>query len=91
MAVFPDARLIEALKIVDAHGDVAPPHVHDPMIALLRQRAVLNNLMRWDDSRSRYVLTGTGRSQITVRTQQTATVLRFKARERTERTSDRRK
>jgi hypothetical protein len=25
-----EMRLIEALKKVDAHGDVAPAHVHDP-------------------------------------------------------------
>lgn len=27
----PEKRLIEALKNVDAHGDVAPAGVHDPM------------------------------------------------------------
>ena len=26
-----EKRLIEALKRVEAHGDVAPAHVHDPM------------------------------------------------------------
>jgi hypothetical protein len=26
-----EKRLIEALKSVDAHGDVAPAHVHDPL------------------------------------------------------------
>ena len=25
-----EERLIEVLKNVDAHGDVAPPYVHDP-------------------------------------------------------------
>src|SRR5208282_3983161 len=56
-----EKRLIEALKSVDAHGDVAPAHVHDPMTMLLRENAIQANLMRWDDVRGRYVLTGTGR------------------------------
>jgi hypothetical protein len=40
------------LKSVDAHGDVAPAHVHDPMTMLLRENAIQANLMRWDDGRS---------------------------------------
>jgi hypothetical protein len=56
-----EKRLIEALKSVDAHGDVAPAHVHDPMTMLLRENAIQGNLMRWDDVRARYLLTGTGR------------------------------
>ena len=56
-----EKRLIEALKSVDAHGDVAPAHVHDPMTMLLRENAIQANLMRWDDVRGCYVLTGTGR------------------------------
>jgi len=36
----PEKRLIEALKNVDAHGDVAAPHVHDPMIMVLRGTAI---------------------------------------------------
>ena len=56
-----EKRLIEALKIVDAHGDVAPAHVHDPMTMSLRENAIQANLMRWDDGRGRYVLTGTDR------------------------------
>ena len=59
-----EKRLIEALKSVDAHGDVAPAHVHDPMTMLLRENAIQANLMRWDDVRGRYVLTGTGRRRI---------------------------
>jgi len=59
-----EKRLIEALKSVDAHGDVAPAHVHDPMTMLLRENAVQANLMRWDDGRGRYVLTSTGRVEL---------------------------
>ena len=55
-----EKRLIEALKRVDAQGDVAPAHVHDPMTMVLRENAIQANLMRWDDARGRYVLTGTG-------------------------------
>ena len=62
-----EKRLTDALKKVDAHGDVAPAHVQDPMTMVLRQRALQADLMRWDDSRGRYVLTGTGRSRISVR------------------------
>ena len=58
-----EKRLIEALRKVDAHGDVAPAHVQDPMTMVLRQRAIQADLMRWDDSRGHYVLTGTGRSR----------------------------
>ena len=35
-----EKRLIEALKSVDAHGDVAPAHVHDPMTMVLRENAI---------------------------------------------------
>lgn len=34
---------------------------------VLRQKALQADLMRWDDSRGRYVLTGTGRRQISAR------------------------
>ena len=60
----PEKRLIEALKNVDVHGDVAPAHVHDPMTMVLRENAIQAHLMRWDDARGRYVLTGTGRRRI---------------------------
>jgi len=33
----PEKTLIEALQKVDVHGDVAPPHVHDPMTMVLRE------------------------------------------------------
>ena len=56
-----EKSLIEALRKVDAHGDVAP------MTMVLRQRAIQADLMRWDDSRGHYVLTGTGRSRISAR------------------------
>ncbi len=55
-----EKRLIEASKSVDAHGDVAPANVHDSMTMLLRENAIQANLMRRDDMRGRYVLTGTG-------------------------------
>jgi len=60
-------RLIEALTKVDAHGDVARAHAQDPMTAVLRQKAIQADLMRWDDSRGHYVLTGTGRNRISAR------------------------
>ena len=55
-----EKRMIEALKSVEAQGDVAPAHVYDPMTMLVREKAIQANLMRWDDARGRYVLTGTG-------------------------------
>ncbi|WP_442755985.1 hypothetical protein ACNHKD_04925 [Methylocystis sp. JAN1] len=76
-------QLIEALRKVDAHGDVAPPHVQDPMTMVIRQRALMADLMRWDDRSGRYVLTGTGRSRITARHRTPAAVLRFKPRAET--------
>jgi hypothetical protein len=75
-----EKSLIEALRKVDAHGDVAPPHVHDPMTMLLRRRAVQADLMRWDDSRGRYVLTGTGRTRISTRSHGPGAIIRFKPR-----------
>jgi hypothetical protein len=72
-----EKRLIEALKSVDAHGDVAPAHVHDPMTMLLRENAIQANLMRWDDVRGRYVLTGTGRRRIGEGRRASATVVSF--------------
>ena len=75
-----EKRLIEALKTVDAHGDVAPSHVHDPMTMLLRENALQANLMRWDDARDCYVLTGTGRRQIIARNRAPGTVVPFRKR-----------
>ncbi|MFY9828682.1 MAG: hypothetical protein WAK69_08705, partial [Rhodoplanes sp.] len=67
MARTPETQLIEALKKVDVYGDIAPPHVQDPMTMVLRQNAIQADLIRWDDSRGRFVLTGTGRNRITAR------------------------
>jgi hypothetical protein len=76
-----EKRLIEALQKVDAHGDVAPPHVQDPMTMVLRQRAIQADLIRWDDLRGQYVLTGTGRSRIFGRNRPAGSVLRFRKRD----------
>jgi hypothetical protein len=75
-----EKRLIEALRKVDAHGDFAPAHVQDPMTMVLRQRAIQADLMRWDDSRGHYVLTGTGRSRISARSRVPGAVVRFNTR-----------
>ncbi len=84
-----EARLVEALKSVDAYGDVSPRPEHDPMTVALRQKAVNGDLIRWDDSRARYVLTGSGRSRIAARSRPSASVLRFKPRD--DRTEPRKK
>lgn len=47
---------------------------------VLRQKAIQADLMRWDDSRGYYVLTGTGRSRISARGRVLGTVLRLKPR-----------
>jgi hypothetical protein len=75
-----ETRLIEALKTVDAHGDVAPAHVHDPMTMLLRENAMQAHLVRWDDVRGRYVLTGTGRRRISAGIRTPGTVVSFRRR-----------
>ena len=62
----PEKRLNEALKNVDAHGDAAPPHIHDPM-TVLRGNAIQAHLMHLDDARGRYALTGAGRRRISPR------------------------
>jgi len=61
-------------------SDFIPGHVHDPMTMVLRQRAIQDDLMRWDDSRGRYVLTGAGRSRIVGRPRAQGKVVRFQAR-----------
>src|SRR5271169_1079885 len=76
-----EKRMIEALKNVDAQGDVAPAHVHDPMTMVLRENAIQANLMRWDDARGRYVLTGTGRRRIAARARAPGTVVPFRKRD----------
>ena len=75
-----EKRLIEALKSVDAHGDVVPAHVHDPMTMSLRGNAIQANLMRWDDVRGRYVLTGTGRRRISEGSRAPGAVVSFRKR-----------
>jgi hypothetical protein len=76
-----EEKLIEALKNVEAHGDVAPFHVSDPMTMVLRENAIQGNLMRWDDDGSRYVLTGTGRRRISIRNRGSGAVLAFRKRD----------
>jgi hypothetical protein len=73
-----EKRLIEALKNVDAHGDAAAAHVHDPMTMLLRDNAIQANLMRWDDARDRYVLTGAGRRRLSAPNRVPGTVVSFR-------------
>ena len=75
-----EKRLIEALKSVDTHGDVAPAHVHDPMTMLIRDNALQAHLMRWDDGRGRYVLTGTGRRRTVEGSRAPGTVVSFRKR-----------
>jgi hypothetical protein len=75
-----EKKLIEALKRVDAHGDVAPAHVHDPMTMSLRGKAIQANLMRWDDVKGRYVLTGTGRRRTVEGSRAPGTVVSFRKR-----------
>jgi hypothetical protein len=75
-----EKRLIEALKSVDAHGDIAPAHVHDPMTMLLRVNDIQAHLMRWDDARGHYVLTGTGRRRISAGSRAPGTVVSFRRR-----------
>ena len=48
------------------------------MTMVLRQRAIQADLMRWDDSRGHYVLTGTGRCRISTRSRVPGAVVRFK-------------
>ena len=74
----PEKRLIEALKNVDAHDDVAPPHVHDPMTMVHRGNALQAHLLHWDDARGRYALTGAGRRRITARGRAPGTILSFR-------------
>jgi len=75
MAETPETQLIEALKKVDVYGDIAPPHVQDPMTMVLRQNAIQADLIRWD---AKFVLTGTGRNRITARSRSSGKILRFK-------------
>ena len=75
-----EKKLIAALKSVEAHGDVAPVHVHDPMTMLLRENALQAHLMRWDEGRDRYVLTGTGRRRLGAGSRAPGTVVSFRRR-----------
>jgi hypothetical protein len=85
MAKTPETQLIEALKKVDVYGDIAPPYVQDPMTMVLRQNAIQADLIRWDDSRGRFVLTGTGRNRITARGRTSGKILHFKMRDKNRR------
>lgn len=76
-----EKRLIEALSKVDVHGDVAPSHVHDPMTMLLRENAIRANLMRWDDTRGGYALTGAGRRRISECGRAPGMILSFRKRD----------
>lgn len=54
---------IAALEHIDRAGDV-PGRGDAPAACAMRHRAVRENAAAWDESRGRYVLTGTGRSRI---------------------------
>ncbi len=75
-----EKRMLEALKSVETHGDVAHAHVHDPMTTSLREKAIQAHLMRWDDARDRYILTGTGRRRLSPRSRTPGTVVSFRKR-----------
>ncbi|MGZ9092844.1 MAG: hypothetical protein ACXW3T_14990 [Rhodoplanes sp.] len=75
-----EKMLIEALVKVDTFGDIAPAHVQDPMTMVLRQRALFADLMRWDDYRGGYILTGTGRRRIAARYRAQSSVIHFTTR-----------
>jgi hypothetical protein len=74
-----EARLIKAFEERGC-GDVAPAHVQDPMTMLLRGNAIQTNLMRWDDGRGRYVLTGTGGRRTSASSRAPGTVVSFRER-----------
>ena len=50
------------------------------MTMSLRENAIQANLMRWDDVRGRYVLTGTGRRRISESSRAPGTVVSFRKR-----------
>ena len=50
------------------------------MTMLLRENAIQAHLMRWDDARDRYVLTGTGRRRISAGSRAPGTVVSFRRR-----------
>ncbi|MGJ0507924.1 MAG: hypothetical protein ACR652_12550 [Methylocystis sp.] len=62
-----EQMLVDALVKVDDLGDIAPAEVQDPMTMVLRHRALLADLMRWNDYLGSYFLTGTGRRRIAAR------------------------
>jgi hypothetical protein len=50
------------------------------MTMVLRQRAIQADLMRFDDSRGHYVLTGTDRSRLSARSCAPGAIVRFMTR-----------
>ena len=72
---------LETNALAPSYGDIAPPHVQDPMTMVLRQNAIPADLIRWDDSRAKSVLTGTGRNRITARSRTSSKILRFRMRD----------
>jgi hypothetical protein len=84
-------KLVEALKKLDAFGDVAPAHVQDPTTMIMRQIAIQDDLMRWDSDRGQYVLTLTGRRRIAGRGNHSGAVLRFRKRDEKDENGSRRK
>jgi hypothetical protein len=75
-----EIKLIEALKKVEAYGDIAPAYVHDPTTMIMRQIAEQASLIRWNDERVRYELTFTGRRRIIARRHTPGLILRFPVR-----------
>jgi hypothetical protein len=52
----------------------------DPMTMLIRENALQAHLMRWDDARGHYVLTGTGRRRISAGSRAPGAVVSFRRR-----------
>jgi hypothetical protein len=49
-------------------------------MTMLLENAIQAHLMRWDDARSRYVLTGTGRRRMSAGSRAPGTVVSFRKR-----------
>jgi len=79
-----DAQTGKREWIIAGRRTQPPSRLSIPIVSVLRQNAIQADLIRWDDSRGRFVLTGTGRNRITARSRTSGKILRFKMRDDTE-------
>lgn len=59
-----ESRLLAALRQVEREGDIGSGRADDPATMILRQVALRDDLIRWDDLTGRFQITSSGLARL---------------------------